>query len=241
MDVPACSGPGLGPASCRHSHGSPARGQRSHGHIAGIVQALHVQAQLRETRGGGRSASMPMRSSASLWCGRCSQPCVQSTVFSCAATSSPTAHPSARPQHPPSAHPELIHLLRGLGRRRPHFWGSQSHEHILSHVSCRLCSGLVPGCFWGATDLSWGTCELHGEEALLPRGLPFSISTLLCATLLPAAATGTPGLALGSAQTGPERRRGGCIQTNLGVSRLREGKLSPGGALHAPVTRHMWP
>lgn len=101
--------------------------------------------------------------------------------------------------------------------------------------------GWCLGIAGGLTDLNWGTCELHGEEAVLPRGLPFSISTLLCATLLPAAATGTPGLALGSAQTGTERRRGGRIQTNLGVSRLREGKLSPGGALHAPVTQHVWP
>lgn len=164
MDVPACSGPGLGPASCRHSHGSPARGQRSHGHPTDGVQALHVQAQLRETRGGGRSASSPTRSSANPWCGRCSQPRVQSAVFSCAATSSPTAHPSARPQHPPSAHPELIHLLRGLGRRRPHFWGSRCHEHTLSHVSCRLCSGLVPGCFGGAQISAGGPVSSTGRK-----------------------------------------------------------------------------
>lgn len=237
MDVPACSGPGLGPASCQHSHGSPARGQRSHGHIAGIVQALHVQAQLRETRGGGRSASMPTRSSASLWCGRCSQPRVQSAVFSCAASSSPTAHPSARPQHPPSAHPELIHLLRGLGRRRPHFWGSQCQEHILSHVSCRLCSGLVPGYCWGAQISAGGPVSSMGRKQCC-HGVCLSPSPR-CS--VPHCSTGTAGLALGSAQTGPERRRGGCIQTNLGVSRLREGKLSPGGALHAPVTQHMWP
>lgn len=49
-----------------------------------------------------------------------------------------------------------------------------------------------------------------------PWGLPAFASTLLRAALLPAAVMGTPGLALGSAQTSPKRRLGGRIQRNLG-------------------------